>query len=503
MQKYLKKATYNDCDLLFNWANDKTVRENSFNSNKIKYEEHVNWFQNKLNSNTCDIFVFYYENIPTGKVIIDIENKEAKISYSIDANYRGCSLSIEMLKLLEINVELPINKFVGYVKYDNIKSQKVFERLGYQKVKCDNYIKYYKQLMRGFAFMNKMIKVSNKIVGSEQPVFIIAEISANHNGSFDNAVKLIKEAAKARVDAIKLQTYTADTITIDCNNKYFQIKQGTLWDGRTLYNLYKEAYTPWEWQPKLKKIAEEEGLIFFSSPFDKTAVDFLQDMNVPAYKVASFEITDIPLIEYMASKGKPMILSTGIATLSEIQEAADACKRVGNNQIALLKCTSSYPAPLEDMNLKTIPNLAETFNVVSGLSDHTLGISVPIAAVALGAKIIEKHFTLCRADGGPDAGFSLEPDELKAMVKSIREIEKALGTVTYDLTDKMKNSKAFSRSLFIVKNIKKGEVFTESNVKSIRPGYGMHTRYYNEIIGKTAKEDINKGTPMEWKLIDN
>lgn len=351
--------------------------------------------------------------------------------------------------------------------------------------------------------MDKKIKIDERFIGKDSSTFIVAEISANHNGNIDNAAKLIKEAAKSGVDAIKLQTYTADTITIDCNNEYFQIKQGTLWDGRNLHDLYKEAYTPWDWQPKLKKIAEEEGLICFSSPFDKTAVDFLEDMDVPAYKVASFEITDIPLIEYMASKGKPMILATGIATLSEIQEAIDTCKRVGNDQIAVLKCTSAYPASLEDMNLKTIPNLAETFNVVSGLSDHTLGISVPIAAVALGAKIIEKHFTLCRADGGPDAAFSLEPDELKTMVKSIREIEKALGTVTYDLTDKMKNSRTFSRSLFAVNDIKKGEVFTESNVKSIRPGYGMHTRYYNDIIGKIAKVDINKGTPMEWKLIAN
>lgn len=349
----------------------------------------------------------------------------------------------------------------------------------------------------------KEIRIDNTIISQNSSCYIIAEISANHNGNFDNAVKLIKEAAKAGVDAVKLQTYTADTITIDCDNEYFQIKQGTLWDGRSLYDLYKEAYTPWDWQSKLKKIAEEEGLICFSSPFDKSAVDFLEDLDVPAYKVASFEITDIPLIEYIASKGKPMIIATGIATLSEIQEAIDACKRVGNEQIAILKCTSAYPAPLEDMNLKTIPNLAETFNVIAGLSDHTVGISVPIAAVALGAKIIEKHVTLCRADGGPDAAFSLEPDELKAMVKSIREVEKALGTVTYDLTEKMKNSRIFSRSLFVVMDIKKGEIFSENNVRSIRPGYGMHTRYYNDIIGKMAKVDINKGTPMEWKLIEN
>lgn len=351
--------------------------------------------------------------------------------------------------------------------------------------------------------MSVKLKIGKKIIGKNNSTFIVAEISGNHNGNFDNAIKLIKEAKKAGVDAVKLQTYTADTITIDCDNEYFQIRQGTLWDGRTLYDLYKEAYTPWEWQPKLKKIAEEEGLICFSSPFDKTAVDFLENMNVPAYKVASFEITDIPLIEYIASKGKPVILATGIATLSDIEEAVSACKRMGNNQIAILKCTSAYPAPLEDVNLNTIPNLSETFNVVAGLSDHTLGISIPIAAVALGAKIIEKHFTLCRADGGPDSAFSLEPDELKAMVKSIRETEKALGEVSYDLTPKMKKSREFSRSLFVVQNIKKGEVFTEENVRSIRPGFGMKTKYIVDVIGKPARCDIEKGTPLSRNLIED
>ncbi len=350
--------------------------------------------------------------------------------------------------------------------------------------------------------MCDVIKIKNKLIGKNQPVFIVAELSANHNGSFDNAVKLIKEAAKAGVDAVKLQTYTADTITLDCHNEYFQIKQGTLWDGRTLYDLYKEAYTPWEWQPKLKKIAEEEGLICFSSPFDKTAVDFLEGIDVPAYKVASFEITDIPLIEYMASKGKPMILATGIASLSDIEEAVNTCRRMGNNQIAVLKCTSAYPAPIEEINLKTIPNLKETFGVIPGLSDHTLGMTVPIAAVSLGAKIVEKHFTLCREDGGPDAAFSLEPDELKNMVKSIRDVEKALGTVSYGLTDKMKKSREFRRSLFVVKDMEKGETFTEENLKSIRPGFGLHPRYYNEILGKKAKTHIKMGTPMNWKFVE-
>lgn len=351
--------------------------------------------------------------------------------------------------------------------------------------------------------MRKNLIIQNHIINKNSSTFIVAELSANHLHNFHNAVKLIKEAAKAGVDAVKLQTYTADTITTNCDNEYFQIKQGTLWDGRTLYDLYKEAYTPWEWQPKLKKIAEEEGLICFSSPFDKTAVDFLEDINVPAYKVASFEITDIPLIEYIASKGKPIILATGIAALSDISEAVNACRRMDNNQIAILKCTSAYPAPFEDINLKTIPNLAETFNTVVGLSDHTLGISVPIAAVALGAKIVEKHFTLCRADGGPDAAFSLEPEELKIMVKSIRETEKALGKVSYDLTSKMKKNREFSRSLFVVKDMKKEEVFTPENIRSIRPGFGMPTKYFDNIIGKKANRDILKGTPLGWDLVKN
>ena len=349
--------------------------------------------------------------------------------------------------------------------------------------------------------VNKLI-IGSKNIDLNTKTFIVAEISANHLHSFDNAVKLIHEAKKAGADAVKFQTYTPDTITIDCNNEYFQIKQGTIWDGITLYELYKDAYTPWEWQPKLKKIAEEEGLIWFSSPFDKTAVDFLEEINVPAYKVASFEINDIPLIEYIASKGKPIIISTGIAKLSDIEEALSACYRMGNSQVALLKCTSAYPSPLEDINLRVIPNMKETFGVIVGLSDHTLGHTVPLGAVALGAKIVEKHFTLSRADGGPDAKFSMEPDEFKDMVLRIRELEKALGSVTYELTEKQKNSRVFSRSLFFTEDIKKGELITEKNMKSIRPGYGLHPKYYYEILGKRATKDIKKGTPVDWRYIE-
>jgi pseudaminic acid synthase len=344
-------------------------------------------------------------------------------------------------------------------------------------------------------------KIDKREIGENHPVFIIAELSANHLGDFDLAVKTIKSMKESGADAIKMQTYTPDTLTLDCNNKYFKIKNNTLWDDSTFYQLYNDAYMPWEWQPKLKKIAEKLDLIAFSSPFDKTSVDFLEDMDMPAYKIASFEITDIPLIEYVASTGKPVIISTGIADLCDIELAVKTCKKEGNDQISLLKCTSSYPAPFEDINLNTIPNLKQTFNTVVGLSDHTLGNSVSIASVALGAKIIEKHFILDRTLGGPDAEFSLEPEEFKNMVESIREVEKAMGKVSYEITEKIKSSRDFSRSLFVVENIKKGEIFTEKNVKSIRPGFGLHPKYLNSVIGKKASNDILKGTPLNWNLL--
>jgi len=337
---------------------------------------------------------------------------------------------------------------------------------------------------------------------AKKKTLIIAELSANHNQDFDIALKTIKAAKESGADAIKVQTYTPDTITIDCDNEYFQIRQGTIWDGTTLYKLYEQAYTPWEWQPKLKKYAEDLGLIFFSSPFDKTAVDFLEDLEVPAYKIASFEITDLPLIEYVAKKNKPVIISTGIATLADIEEAVNTCRRAGNNKIALLKCTSSYPAPIEKANLLTIPNLKETFNVIPGLSDHTMGNTVSIAAIALGAKIIEKHFILDRKIGGPDSTFSMQPNEWKYMVDAIRDVEAALGKINYELSDKVKASKSHSRSLFIVKDVNKGEIITEDNVRSIRPGYGLHPRNYFEIIGKKFKKDYKKGTPLNWGCLE-
>lgn len=339
-------------------------------------------------------------------------------------------------------------------------------------------------------------------IGEDNPTFIIAELSANHMNDFDIAVKTIEAIAKSGADAVKFQTFTPDTITLDCDNEYFQIKQGTVWDGQVLYGLYEDAYLPWDWQPELKKMAEELGLIVFSSPFDKTSADFLEKMDVPAYKIASFEITDIPLIEYVAGKGKPVIISTGIASLEDIKLAVETCLNAGNDRISLLKCTSSYPAPYDEINLNTIPDLVEKFDVVVGLSDHTLGIEVAVAAVALGAKIIEKHFILDRNMGGPDSEFSMEPHEFKHMVDSIRNVEMALGKISYELSDKIKANKEFSRSLFVVEDIKKGEIITEDNVRSIRPSFGLAPKYLKNILGKPVKKDLKKGTPFELEFID-
>ena len=328
--------------------------------------------------------------------------------------------------------------------------------------------------------------------------FIIAELSANHGHKIEIAIQTIRAAKRAGADAIKLQTYTADTMTIDCNNKHFkEVLNGSIWEGQSLYELYKEAFTPWEWHEELFRVAKEEGLICFSTPFDKTAVDFLEQFNPPIYKIASFEIQDIPLIEYVASKGRPVIMSTGIAELEDIELAVKTCRDAGNNNIILLKCTSSYPAPIEEANLATIPNFKERFGLEVGLSDHTLGIVAPVVAVSLGARVIEKHFILDKSIGGPDASFSLDEKEFAVMVTAVRQAEKAVGKVTYELTEKVKASRKFSRSLFVVKDIKAGEAFTEENVRSIRPGYGLHPKFLKEVIGKKAKEDLEKGTPLK------
>ncbi len=334
-------------------------------------------------------------------------------------------------------------------------------------------------------------------------MYVVAEISANHNQNFEQAVRLIHAAKEVGADAVKLQTYTPDTITIRSDREYFHIGGGTLWDGRTLYDLYGEAHTPWEWQPKLKQVAGDLGLDLFSSPFDSTAVDFLEGMGVPAHKLASCEVVDIGLIQKMAGTGKPLIISTGMATGEEIEEALSAARDAGCTQIALLKCTAAYPALPDEMNLRTIPAMAQRFQVLVGLSDHTMGIAVPVAAVALGACILEKHITLSRSLPGPDSAFSLEPEEFKSMVEAVRIAEKALGEAQFGPSAHEQSTRVFRRSLFIVEDVKQGQALTSENVRSIRPGHGLHTRHLPEVIGKRAARNIERGTPMSWDLIDN
>jgi pseudaminic acid synthase len=340
------------------------------------------------------------------------------------------------------------------------------------------------------------MKIGDFDIKNGNSVFIIAELSANHNGSLEIALETIRAAKRAGADCIKLQTYTPDTMTINCNKDDFIIK-GTIWEGSQLYDLYKKAYTPWQWHEALFKEAKKNGLLCFSSPFDKSAVDFLEKLNVPAYKIASFEITDIPLIEYVASKGKPVIISTGIAEISDIELAIDACKRMGNNDIAILKCTSSYPAPIEEANMVMIKDLKERFGLVTGLSDHTMGSTAPVVATCFGAKIIEKHFILNHNVGGPDASFSMDESEFTQMVQAVREAEKAIGKVDYNLTEKQTKGKDFSRSLYVVKDIKEGEVFSEENIRSIRPGFGAHPKYLKQILGTRSKKEFSFGDRLD------
>lgn len=343
--------------------------------------------------------------------------------------------------------------------------------------------------------------INNKLIGDDHPCYIIAEMSANHAGDINRAIEIIHAAKEAGANCIKIQTYTPDTITIDCNNKYFKIKDGT-WGGETLYSLYGKAYTPWEWQPLLKKEADKVGIDFLSTPFDKTSVDFLEDMGVGFYKIASFEIVDIPLIKYVASKGKPMIISTGMASLEEIEEAVHAARDRGCEDICLLKCSSVYPAIPEDMNLATIADMVNRFRLVTGLSDHSLGSIAAITAVALGAKIIEKHICINRSIENPDSSFSMEKEEFAAMVRDIRETEKAIGNVSYNVLNQEAGNRIFRKSIFVVEDIKAGEPFSEKNIKVIRPAHGLHPRNYENVLGKVATCSIERGTPLEYEHVN-
>ena len=351
--------------------------------------------------------------------------------------------------------------------------------------------------------MINCLQIGGRRIGPGKPTYCVAEVSANHNQNFDEAIQIVRAAKEAGADAIKLQTYTADTITIASDRECFRIRGGTLWDGRNLYDLYDQAYMPWDWQPKLKQVANDLGMDLFSSAFDPTAVDFLEQMGVPAHKLASFELVDMQLIRKMAETGKPLIMSTGMASLEEIEEAVQVVRQAGAKDIVLLKCTSAYPAPPEEMNLRTIPELARRFDALVGLSDHTMGIAVPVAAVALGACIIEKHLTLSRSTPGPDSAFSLEPQEFKEMVDAVRVAERAVGEICFGCGAKEEANRSLRRSLFVVQPMQRGEAFTPVNVRSIRPGNGLHTRHLNEVLGKRAARDIERGTPLSWELVSS
>ncbi len=344
------------------------------------------------------------------------------------------------------------------------------------------------------------MRFASKQIGEGHPAYLIAEMSANHAGSLTRAKEIIHAAKESGADCIKIQTYTPDTMTIDCENDYFKISEGT-WDGENLYHLYQRAYTPWEWQQELKEEAEKAGIDFLSTPFDKTSVDFLEGIGIQSYKVASFELVDLPLIAYIASKGKPMILSTGMASLGEIEEAVHTIRNAGNNKLALLRCASAYPAVTDDMNLRTMQNMAETFQVPVGLSDHSMGSVGAVTAVALGAKIIEKHFCIDRSIANPDSSFSMNPAEFAQMVKDIRQAEKAIGIVKYGVTKQEESNAPFRRSIFCVQDIKQGEILTEENIRIIRPGYGLKPKYYQQVLGQTAQQDIKRGTPLQFEMI--
>lgn len=486
----VRKAVWEDKENLYKLANDSDVRQASFNSEHIAMDTHLKWFNRILNSDNDQIFILEIDSLLSGQ-----------IRFTYDKNTLNCNMGISLVKTIRdknfavnffyksiflLKKQFPLCKTItAFIKDNNKISQNFFKKAGFQY--------HAKRIINDIDSQVWIFNLTSTL--------IIAELSANHNHSIDIALKSIKAAKECGADAIKIQTYTADTITINCRNECFTLKQGTIWDGRTFYDLYKEAYTPWEWHDELRDYAESLGLVFFSTPFDFTAVDFLESKDVPMYKIASFEITDIPLIEYAAAKGKPMIISTGIATIGEIQDAVEACRGVGNNDITLLKCTSSYPAPIEDSNLNTMINMKETFGVKVGLSDHTMGSDVAVAAVALGAEVIEKHFILDRNIGGPDAEFSMEPAEFKSMVDSIRNVEKALGKVTYELSEKTLKSREFSRSLFVVEDIKAGDVFTGKNVRSIRPSYGLSPKYIKDILGRRALRDMKRGEPLDWYCI--
>lgn len=492
-----------NANLIMNWKNNDITRSMSFDNNAKIWEDFKNEFNNNYFKHKIPPLFPVLNNDKVGIVsfIDDNESQNHIVNINIAPEYRGKGLGVKIINKAIDYVKKNYDHYdiiIAHIKEINIPSIKTFEKAGF--IYFDKYIKN-EQVVLKYHYKMKSLKIGNKIISQDHPTFIIAELSCNHNQDYNKALELVHKAHEAGADAVKLQTYTPDTMTLDCKKDYFKIK-GTIWEDQYLYDLYKTAYTPWEWHGKLKEEANKLGMELFSSPFDLTAVDYLEKLDMPAYKIASFEITDHILIKRIAQTGKPVIISSGMASVSDLNDAICLLRDNGCSDICMLKCTSAYPAKPEDANLITMQNMAQTFNVIPGLSDHTLGIEVPIVSVALGAKVIEKHFTLSRDSGSADDAFSLTPDEFKQMVDAVRIAEKAIGKITYGGISSEENCKNFRRSLFISKDVKKGEEFTKENVRSIRPGHGLHTRHYDDILGKKAKYDIEMGEPVGWNMIE-
>jgi len=534
----IKLVQVNKCDedakLIMEWRNDIHTLINSFRTVKYTWEEfiyifHNNYFKNSINplfatlNNEKIAFIGFNDTNKktnntnntnktnnTNNTNKTNMNDTIEISLNINPQFRGKKLSVsiiqETIQYIKNNYS-NIKKINALIKYFNAPSLQIFKKSNFEfkeKIIINNeniHVYQYEMNKNNIQHQNQFV-INNRKIGKDYSTYIIAEMSCNHNQNKKNAFKLIDAAAEAGADAIKLQTYTQDTLTLNCNKPVFkECLKGSLWEGQTLYQLYSKAYTPWEWHKDLKDYANSKGLDLFSSPFDTTSVDFLESINMPAYKIASFELTDHILLKRVAQTKKPVIISSGMASLNELNDAIEILRNNGTTQIAMLKCTSAYPACPEDANLNTIKHMTKTFNVIGGLSDHTLGIEVPIASVVLGGRIIEKHFKLIENSESEDDAFSLTPEEFKKMVNSVRIVEKSLGIIKYSGTNKETNSKKFRRSLFVVQDIKKGGLFNQNNIKSIRPSNGLHTKYYDEILGKEATENIEYGTPLNWNLI--
>ena len=502
-----------DAKLIMEWRNDINTLINSFRNIKYTWDEFINIFNNNyFNKIIHPLFAtLNNEKIAFLGFNDTKDNDTIEISINMNPDFREKKLNVTIIQKTIENIKnnyKKINKIRALIKYFNKASLQCFKKSNFEfkeKIIINyEYIHIYEYNLNKNIIQNPNdFLINNRKISKDYATYIIAELSCNHNQNIQNAFKLIDAAAEAGADAVKLQTYTPDTLTINCDKPIFkECLKGSLWEGQTLYQLYSKAYTPWEWTKDLKDYANRKGLDLFSSPFDVTSVDFLESLDMPAYKIASFEITDHILLKRVAQTKKPVIISSGMASLNELNDAIEILRNNGTTQIAMLKCTSAYPACPEDANLNTIKHMMETFNVVGGLSDHTLGIEVPIASVVLGGRIIEKHFKLVSNSDSEDDAFSLTPDEFQKMVNSIRIVEKSLGSIKYNCTNKESISKKFRRSLFVVKDIKKGELFNENNIKSIRPSNGLHTKYYNEILGKKANENIEYGTPLNWNLIE-